>query len=219
MTNQNLHLLKEDSFFIDKESFLIEQYKILRERLNEHEKVRFQMIVLNVTGFAAIFGFSGLLTEPIIPLALLSLLLICSRLSSESRLHNAMLTAYIIERYGKPFKGDIFESGYAFWSGRFKNTPTKYRATLRNLLGFIFEPYIILSGISLLGFVIFSYELLIKWWISDKKYLTIGYISIILFGHIPVFYFIYRARSRSLIHFRIYWKGYLSKQISRNVKL
>ena len=61
------------------ENLSIEEYKHAKERINKNGERRYQLLVLNITGFGAVFGFSGKISDPLVPLILLGILMVCTR--------------------------------------------------------------------------------------------------------------------------------------------
>ena len=95
--------------------YMLEEYKLAKERIGTHLLIAYRLLILNVTGFAAILGLSEQLATKLVPLALLTLLLICS---TEYTLHMRMhrwVMAYLIERYEKARPRLALERSYQPW--------------------------------------------------------------------------------------------------------
>ena len=100
------------------ENLSIEEYKHAKERINKNEERRYQLLVLNITGFGAVFGFSGKISDPLVPLILLGILMVCARSYSLQTRLQLFNTAYIIERFEKNNNVLKLETGYALWHAR-----------------------------------------------------------------------------------------------------
>ena len=205
---------------MDKETFLLEQYKSVRESARRHGEVRFQMLVLCLTGFAAIFGLSNVLAEPVIPFALLALLLLCSRISLNAKSQGAFKTAFLIERYGATFQGDVYEVGHAAFREHVgspgrpgSGIPVPARGFLRRGLGFSLDPFVVLTGVSLIGGAVVSWQ----FWLSLRSANQWGMLLlcalVLLVGHGLVLYLVHLYRKRTLRFFRGWWREYLNASV------
>ena len=65
-------------WFDNKDLFAIEEYKLAKEKIRKNEERRYALLALNITAFAAIFGLSDKLDLLDIPIAVTTILLICS---------------------------------------------------------------------------------------------------------------------------------------------
>ena len=81
------------------EPFLLEEYKILKAKIETHEKRYYQMLVLSITGFITVMGISGKIPDNIIPYIIYPFLLVTPLVGSLSRQHQFFETAYLIEAF------------------------------------------------------------------------------------------------------------------------
>ena len=173
-----------------KEALLIEEYKYTIERIKNHEDKCYQYILLNVTAFAALFSLSGQLFTPAIPLALMSILIICSRGFSSNLRAGLFNSAYLMARFEQ---GSGFLQHDTSWFSP-KRRPGRnqlegrrgFRLFLRNIIEFITDRFIVLALVSFIGCIIFGFEFIISSWQSGLDYLSIGYVLLILWGHLYV---------------------------------
>ena len=187
------------------EPFSLEEYRVAKERINKNEERRYQLLVLNITGFAAVFGFSDKIVEPVIPIALLGILIICSlAYSLQTRLQHFM-TAYISERYEKNISSIMLETGYYFWSkGNNRST-----SLMRKIIGYFSDPFSILCTISLVGGAGCSYRWFRLMWNDNQILLVLIYSYLIVCGHLLVYLRIKSHRGKILETSKEWWKNYL----------
>jgi len=173
-----------------KESLLIEEYKYTIERIKNHEDKCYQYILLNVTAFAALFSLSGQLFTPAIPLALVSILIICSRGFSSNLRAGNFNSAYLITRFEQ--FGYLQHDTYWFSPMRRPGSTAEakgkrgFRLLVRKIIEFFTDRFIILALVSFIGCIVFGLEFFISSWQSELYYLALGYLLLILWGHLFV---------------------------------
>lgn len=182
-----------------KELFAVEEYKLLKERINKNETRRYQILVLNVTGFAAIFGFSDKIPSPLIPFLLLTVLVVCVRQYTTQSLLQRLATAYLIEHFESTIPFLNFESGYAeYWKQRTSKSE-------------IADPFLILTVVSLLASFFFPFNWLIEKWFQGWSLASISYCCFLVLSHLYVFVTIGSYKRQGLKDFRGWWKKYLHR--------
>ena len=172
----------------DKEKYKIEEYRITKERLNKIEERRYQLLVLCITAFGVIFGFSDKISEPLVPIALLTVLTICVILHRGQTNRQNFTRAYIINYFESKinkldYEGMLKEvaKSYSFLEWRF------FKKT-GHLIYIITNPFSFLLLVTILSCIYYgnsyySYNMLV---IKDWEiiiYLTfniLGYIITII---------------------------------------
>jgi len=204
-----------------KESFFLEEYRFAVQRIKDHEERRYQLLILNVTGFAAIFGLSSQIAGPLIPFALLSLLIICAVGYSGNQNDQHFNSAFIVEKYEKKLGFLDHDSAYVVKSQE-KRRPTQARLirgpvllALR-ILQFCLDSFIVLTMISMIGCSIFGASFL-RSLIKTGDYLLLSaYVAAILLGHLLVIADVFRRRRLTMEFYLRWWQNYFnSKQESK----
>jgi hypothetical protein len=186
--------------------FSLEEYKLTKERIVKNEERRYQLLVLNITGFAAVFGFSDKIIDPLLPVVLLGILTVCSRAYSYQTRLQLFNVAYIIERYEEKMDSINLETGYSLWmTRRFQ----KKAPLMPKSITIFLQPYVILLMVSLIGGGILCFDWIYNLWQSNKNLLVIIYLFAIILGHLPVFMSIRTYREHGLPLFREWWRKYL----------
>lgn len=198
---------------MDKNLFLIEQYKQVRDRTNKHEAVEFQMLVLNITAFAAIFGLSNRIFPPFIPFALMAVLLICARTSQAAAFFGRWGTAYLINRYGDFYGGDSYESG------QFKYfVSTASRTRIRRYIWRVVSPFPVLVFASFFGGIFLSFDFWIKIW-NTGYWLLIPLSGVVIIGgHLVVVMLLISYGRKDLDSLYLWWNNYNGDYLSKSLE-
>jgi hypothetical protein len=200
-----------------KESFLLEEYRFTVQRIKDHEERRYQLLVLNVTGFAAIFGLSSQIAGPIIPFALLSLLIICAVGYSGNQNEQHFNSAFIVEKYEKKLGFLDHDSAYVVRSQgkrsarqeKFIRGPILFAV---KIFWFSLDSFVILAVISMIGSWIFSANFLLSLFQAGDYYLLSAYVAAVLLGHLLVVVDVFRRRRRTMEFYLIWWQSYLKSE-------
>ena len=193
--------------------FALEEYKLTRQRINENEKVRFQMLVLNVTAFAAIFGFSSLIPQPVVPFVLLGVLLVCGLHWMGYVRVEMFATAFLVERYGSYLDCASLEAGYVSLVNSERAQSKSLVRKLRAVLAVCLHPYSILSYVSLGAAALFSYQFWLSNWTAGRWYVTVAHGLAAGMGHLPLLHRIVQNQVREgHEYFRKWWRNYLDSQ-------
>jgi len=135
-------------------NYKIEEYTNILSRINSQETIYYQMLILYITVFAAVLGFSDKISHALIPFILNSFLffiiLICNRHMKDQRISQS----YIIVN----FEDKISELNYFSFKNRLR-----VKENNKNLIKIahnILHPLLILFYITLTASIYFSKEYL-----------------------------------------------------------
>ncbi|GAB5400041.1 MAG: hypothetical protein Aureis2KO_16260 [Aureisphaera sp.] len=138
-------------------NYKIEEYKFAKEKIRKNEERRYQMIILCITAFGVVFGFSDKIPDFIIPIALLVILVITlSGYRSQSN-RQVFTTAYIICFFEK----EILELNYESTLRNFDKLTldrysNKFVSFIKNYLSMIFNPFAILFLATFFSFIFYG---------------------------------------------------------------
>lgn len=187
---------------MNKDLFAIEEYKLAKEKIRKNEERRYGLLALNITAFAAIFGLSDKLDPLVIPIAVTTILLICSVSYTTQSLIQRQTTAFIIVKFEALIDTISYETLITqlrgeTWSIIYNKPVLKIFRRIESALR---EPFFLLSLLGLVGSGILSYNAILglftKNWI-----LFILYNSIILICYFIIFRSILIKRKMSLEYY------------------
>lgn len=202
-----------------KDDLLNEEYKTALALVDRHDERKYQVLILAVTGFAAVFGLSNQLITPIIPFILGGILLICLKLYNSNQEHQDFNYAFIIEKFETTNSVLSLERGYDLWRLE-RNITTKrggFFRSLRRIARFVNHPFAILFFISLLGSFIFGWQFMLFSWQSNQELFATSYILIILLEHFIIFRDLIRLRKYNMINMRKWWRQYLDSYLLKKL--
>lgn len=187
--------------------FKLEEFKILHGRIIKQEDRFFQLLILCITSFGVVIGFSNNFDNWLLPIALIIILLICVEgYRSQNRTHK-MLLIYIIEFY----ENNELKFGYESFKLDFdtyesKDLPStntkKWLLKHRNL---IFAPYLYLLLISFTALVLNLPHI-----ISEFNCIQMGIYFIVYIGiSCRVAYLLYLFKRTGLTVYKEKFKEYL----------
>ncbi|NQT23836.1 hypothetical protein HQ585_00620 [candidate division KSB1 bacterium] len=92
------------------DTFLFEQYRNILNRIDCHERIYYQMLVLYITVFGVVLGFSDKIPDSniLVPFILLSFLLFITLISNRHNQDQRLEIAYLIEIFEKKWKDQSF---------------------------------------------------------------------------------------------------------------
>ena len=153
--------------------FLIEEYKILKARVQARESRYYQMLVLTITGFITVIGFSEKIPVESIPYLMSSFLMITTLIASLSRQHQFFETAFLIEAFEENKTSYIqYETAYAsvFSSSQLPQIEFKFieklypfkclyfeiKDLIKRTVSLVFHPFALLAMFSFIGSILFG---------------------------------------------------------------
>ena len=196
---------------MERDEFLIEQYKIIRTLTSRHDEKYYKILIINITAFGVIFGFSDKVDVSLVPFLLLSILLICFHSCKISRILGNSGSAFLIERYGAMFSYEDYESGSDYFSEKDKTSRS-------NLMNLVFLPmsvsrnsFAILCTLSFVGGIVISHSFLERLWNSNIWYLSMVYVMLLILGHLEVIVGLFEIKKKNKKYFRHQWRRYLDE--------
>ncbi|MCR9228770.1 MAG: hypothetical protein NXH90_15230 [Flavobacteriaceae bacterium] len=182
--------------------YKIEEYKFAKEKIRKNEERRYQMIILSVTAFGVVFGFSDKIQEFIIPIALLTILIICATSYRGQTGRQLFTAAYVICVFEKDFNELNYETTLLnFDKYTLDKFSSKFIAFIKNYILLLFNRFSILLIVTFFSLIYYGsnfYEKnqnLIEAW---ELYL---YVVINIVGYLYVAYNIYISRKKGIHHY------------------
>ena len=187
---------------MSEEAYALEEYKFAKEKIRKNEERRYTLLALNITAFAAIFGLSDKLDPLVLPIAVISVLMICSAAYATQSLIQRLTTAFIIERYEKKIATISYETYVHYFGDAAYNSPKSN--TIFRILMFVkrllSEPFLLLAILGLLGSAIISYKAM-SILFGKSTLLACIYLLMIITGYAAVLINIFRMKKRSLEYY------------------
>lgn len=192
---------------MSKENYSLDEYRFAKEKIRKNEEKRFALITLNVTAFFAILGFSEKVDSLILPLALISVLIICSRYYTSQSNIQKHTTAFIIEKYEIPMGIVGYEHGINEDRSSVSKNRTLFSRIIKGLFDRIRDPFLLLCLIGLISTVVNSYGSIVEL-IERNTVFGLLYLFILLFLYSSVVIDVVQRKSTTLNYFREYWRNW-----------
>ena len=193
---------------MNKDLFAIEEYKLAKEKIRKNEERRYGLIALNITAFAAIFGLSDKLDPLVIPIAVTTILLICSVSYTTQSLIQRQTTAFIIVKFEKIIETISYETQITQLRGEtwsiFYNKP--FLKIFRKIESILKDPFSLLSLLSLVGSGILSYKAIVGL-LANNWILFLPYNFIILICYFIIFRSVIIRKKMSLEYYIQKWQN------------
>jgi hypothetical protein len=186
--------------------FRLEEYRFAKEKIGKNEERRYQMIALNVTGFAAILALSDKIAGWVVPLALVILVSICSRLYTSQSLRQQITTAFVIEVYETPLTGLSYERGQVAYGESTVGRRSRIRTILSTLFSWLTDPFILMLFAGLVPLLVQRRQIAVDTFASGSWVPKAFYVGVFILGSGSVLIDIRRRNRVSLDHYRDWWR-------------
>jgi hypothetical protein len=193
--------------------FAIEEYKLAKQRISTNEGIRFRLLILNVTAFAAIIGLGEKLPPAIAPFILIAVLVICWRsYLTQSRLQ-AFTTAFIVVRYERNDPSICLETGYLHWATQVQYPDTDRTFWWKRFRYAATKPFAILTGVSFVAGQWMAFSFLAELYVTQTLAAAMYSIALVAL-HMLMFIDIYRGRLPAFRDHIEWWTSYLADDTS-----
>ena len=171
---------------MSKKEFSLEEYKLLKGRIETHEKWYYQMLILSFSGFIAILGISDKITDRLIPFMISPFLLITSLIALGNRQLQSFETAYLIEKFDAVQDSINFEKTYldVFIN---KQSDILVFDFFKKVIRFFINPFIIINILGILTSLYFGYDFVRQNIISSNYFISIVYVTTLMFIYLIIF--------------------------------
>lgn len=181
--------------------YTLEEYRILNSNVRSHGDKLFQLIIICLTAFGIIIGFTNKISDHYVPLAMLSVLWICLiAYRNYHRMHGSTV-AIIINKYEKNIK-ELDYNLYRYKYGKFlRNQNHTHRFWLIKVLTTLTtSPFIVLTLILFGCYYYFGCNYVLE--IMEEPDINhIFYLSLSLIGIVSILRNIYKIEKRGLDYF------------------
>jgi hypothetical protein len=180
------------------DQYLLEEYKLIKSRIESNEHRRHQILVLCLTGAATALGLGDKIQSGLAPFLVGGLVLMSSAVNTIYMSLQAFATAFLAERVETRFGRLGFETTYASVAHR-ENDSVWDRLKSRPL-GFVSDPFVILWLFSIAVSIVFGWSFVIKATIGNAS--VVLYILGLVFLHVLILDTLVERRRRRLRWFR-----------------
>lgn len=169
------------------DEFRLEEYRQVKARMETHERMYFQMLVLCISGFGVVLGFSEKLPKEVIPYIMAPLLCITSIIAVNSRQHQYFATSFLIEAFERSIPSIKYEQTYITV---FSYIRYRLLFPLRMLTCIVSQPFIILTMLSIIGSIYFGADFVIANLYDEAAFTALLYVVILVCIHVIVIFII-----------------------------
>jgi len=183
-------------------NFKIEEYKFAKEKIRKNEERRYQMLILCVTAFGVVFGFSDKIPDFIIPIALLIILVISLSSYRNQSNRQSFTTAYIICFFEENIQELNYESTLVNF-GKLKSEKKNWKiiSKLKRFISSMLSPFSILFIATFFSLIFYGNNYYIENSDSIANWEIVLFIVINAIGYTYALLNIYLLRKKNVNHY------------------
>jgi len=180
------------------DQYLLEEYKLIKARIESNEHRRHQILVLCVTGSATALGLGDKIGSGLVPFLVSGLVLMASAVNTIYMSLQAFKTAFLVECVETRFLRLNLETAYA--SVVHPEGQSRWDKLKSRPLGFFSDPFVILTLFSFTTSIIIGRNFIIQGTIGNAG--VVYYFFGLAFLHVLILETLVERRRRSLRWFR-----------------